>query len=141
MQLCVGLTVYMEFVDMKGVRYPELKLATMGWAIPMIVVGATLAAQVPIGFRLDSWWIQMQTNYFYAYSISVIIITVLQVMLVTTVKSELKVHKKLETTKHSKVNSIMYINFDDDLYKYAFSSSSGVLGFIIFLCYTVCSEN
>ncbi|GIY14657.1 uncharacterized protein CDAR_266171 [Caerostris darwini] len=129
----------------------------------MIVVGATLAAQVPIGFRLDSWWIQMQTNYFYAYSISVIIITVLQVMLVTTVKSELKVHKKLETTKHSKsvnrsrllnrsliiilfllmvsVSSIMYINFDDDLYKYAFSSSSGVLGFIIFLCYTVCSEN
>ncbi|GIY50833.1 hypothetical protein CEXT_624231, partial [Caerostris extrusa] len=77
MQLCVGLTVYMEFVDMKGVRYPELKLATMGWAIPMIVVGATLAAQVPIGFRLDSWWIQMQTNYFYAYSISVIIITVI----------------------------------------------------------------
>ncbi|GFY42663.1 uncharacterized protein TNIN_431861 [Trichonephila inaurata madagascariensis] len=149
MQLCVGLTVYMEFVDMKGVRYPELKLATMGWAIPMIVVGATLAAQVPMGFRLNSWWIQMQTNYFYAYSISVIIITVLQIMLVTTVKSELKVHKKLETSKHSKsvnrsrllnrslviilflllvsVSSIMYINFDDELYKYAFSSSSGVL--------------
>ncbi|CAL1285808.1 unnamed protein product [Larinioides sclopetarius] len=163
MQLCVGLTVYMEFVDMKGVRYPELKLATMGWAIPMIVVGATLAAQVPVGFRLNSWWIQMQTNYFYAYSISVIIITVLQIMLVTTVKSELKVHKKLETSKHSKsvnrsrllnrslviilfllmvsVSSIMYINFDDELYKYAFSSSSGVLGFIVFLCYTVCSEN
>ncbi|KAF8789287.1 Adhesion G protein-coupled receptor B3 like protein [Argiope bruennichi] len=163
MQLCVGLTVYMEFVDMKGVRYPELKLATMGWAIPMIVVGATLAAQVPVGFRLNSWWIQMQTNYFYAYSISVIIITVLQIMLVTTVKSELKVHKKLETSKHSKsvnrsrllnrslviivfllivsVSSIMYINFDDELYKYAFSSSSAVLGFIVFLCYTVCSEN
>ncbi|GBN01113.1 hypothetical protein AVEN_255944-1, partial [Araneus ventricosus] len=39
------------------------------------------------------------------------------------------------------VSSIMYINFDDELYKYAFSSSSGVLGFIVFLCYTVCSEN
>ena len=31
MQLCLGLTVYMEFIEMKGVRYPELKLATMGW--------------------------------------------------------------------------------------------------------------
>ncbi|XP_035213408.1 cadherin EGF LAG seven-pass G-type receptor 2-like isoform X3 [Stegodyphus dumicola] len=163
MQLCLGLTVYMEFVDMKGVRYPELKLATMGWAIPMIVVGATLAAQVPEGFKLNSWWIQMQTNYFYAYSASVIIITVLQIMLVMTVKSELRMHKKLDTSKHSKsvnrsrllnrslviilfllmvsVSSIMYINFEDEIYKYAFSSSSGVLGFIVFLCYTVCSEN
>ncbi|XP_015925435.1 uncharacterized protein [Parasteatoda tepidariorum] len=163
MQLCIGLTVYMEFVEMKGVRYPELKLATMGWAIPMIVVGATLAAQVPEGFRLNSWWIQLETNYFYAYSISVIIITVLQIMLVMTVKTELKMYRKLEPTKHSKTvnrsrllnrsliiilfllmvsaSSFMYINFDDELYKFIFSSASGVLGLMVFLCYTICSEN
>ncbi|KAG8181872.1 hypothetical protein JTE90_007197 [Oedothorax gibbosus] len=165
LQLCLALTVYLECASAhaRGLRNPELKLAALGWAFPMIVVGATLAAQLPDGFRLNSWWIQLQTNYFYAFSIAVIIIIVLHIMLVMTVKSELNFDNKHGTSKRSKsfnrscllnrslviilfllsvsVSSIMYVNFDDELYKYAFSSSSGMLGFMVFLCYTVCSEN
>ncbi|GFT33944.1 uncharacterized protein NPIL_646021 [Nephila pilipes] len=112
MQLCVGLTVYMEFVDMKGVRYPELKLATMGWDSTTLKY-----RQKKFTYK---WKSRERKDRSRLLNRSLVIILFL--LLVS-------------------VSSIMYINFDDELYKYAFSSSSGVLGFIVFLCYTVCSEN
>lgn len=163
MQLCLGLTVYTELVNLRNIRYLELKIASMGWAVPMIVVGATLAAQVLEGFSLESWWLKIQTNYFYAYVTSVLAISFFQVLLFLTVKAELRCHLKLESLKQNKLknrsrllhrsliisstllvvsfSSVLYINFEDGIFKYFFSLCSACLGFVIFGCYIICSEN
>ncbi|XP_067141249.1 LOW QUALITY PROTEIN: uncharacterized protein [Centruroides vittatus] len=163
MQLCLGLTIYTELVNLRNIRYLELKIASMGWAVPMIVVGATLAAQVLEGFALESWWLKIHTNYFYAYVTSVLAISFFQVLLFLTVKAELRCHLKIDPLKQNKLknrsrllhrsliisstlllvsfSSILYINFDDSIFKYFFSLCSAFLGLVIFGCYTVCSEN
>ncbi|XP_067123304.1 uncharacterized protein [Centruroides vittatus] len=163
MQLCLGLIVYIEFTNLQSIKYPELKVAAMGWAVPTIVVGATLASQVPEGFLIESWWLKFGTNFFLSYTIAVIIIFVLQLILFLTVKAEIRHHQKEESPKQkiignrtkllcrslvisvalllTSVFSILYINYEDDIFKYLFSFSSAALGLIVFLCYTFCSEN
>lgn len=163
MQLCLGLIVYIEFTNLQSIKYPELKVAAMGWAVPTIVVGATLASQVPEGFLIESWWLRFGTNFFLSYTIAVFIIFMLQLILFLTVKAEIRHHLKEESSKQkiianrtkllcrslviavalllTSVFSILYINYEEEIFKYLFSFSSAALGIIIFLCYTVCSEN
>ncbi|XP_022237244.1 adhesion G protein-coupled receptor B2-like [Limulus polyphemus] len=78
MHLCMELTICMEFVQLKTIQHLEKKIAAMGWAVPVIVVGATLAAQVLEGFDLDSWWLLIGTSFFYAFVTSGTIIVVLE---------------------------------------------------------------
>ncbi|XP_064487126.1 uncharacterized protein LOC135399242 [Ornithodoros turicata] len=169
MQLCLGLAVYIEFVDTKNIRYPTTKIAAMGWAVPVIVVGANLAAQVLEGFQLDSWWLTLRTpsggisNYFCAYVSSVIIITLLHFLLFLTVKAELRRYSCAETSKAKDAenragllnrsmvimlaligvsfSSILYVNIEDVMKSYFFAGTCVFLGFLVFFLYTINSEN
>ncbi|XP_023222070.1 uncharacterized protein LOC111623639 [Centruroides sculpturatus] len=173
MQLCLGLTIYTELVNLRNIRYLELKIASMGWGKNLffsIYINFQFVQQVVYisfsfleGFSLESWWLKIHTNYFYAYVTSVLAISFFQVLLFLTVKAELRCHLKIDPLKQNKLknrsrllhrsliisstlllvsfSSILYINFDDSIFKYFFSLCSAFLGLVIFGCYTVCSEN
>src|SRR5690606_4827974 len=72
LQLCLALSVYMDFIQIP-MTYRTLKVSAMGWTVPMIVVGASLAAQVLDGFHLNSWWLEFRgttghvSNYFASF--------------------------------------------------------------------------
>ncbi|XP_022254810.1 uncharacterized protein LOC111088575 [Limulus polyphemus] len=163
MQLCMGLTICMEFVELKTIQHLEQKIAAMGWAVPIIVVGATLAAQVLEGFDLDSWWLLIGTSFFYAFVTSGSIIVVLYMLLYLTVKAELRRQEKINPQLQRKIlnragmlrrslfiflllllvstSSILFANFEENIFNYFFSLSSALLGIFIFVFYTVKSEN
>ncbi|XP_076333592.1 uncharacterized protein LOC143237832 isoform X2 [Tachypleus tridentatus] len=163
MQLCLGLTICVEFVELKTIQHLEQKIAAMGWAVPIIVVGATLAAQVLEGFDLDSWWLLIGTSFFYAFVTSGSIIVVLYLLLYLTVKAELRRQEKINPQLQRRIlnragmlrrslfiflllllvstSSILFTNFEENIFNYFFSLSSALLGIFIFVFYTVKSEN
>ncbi|GFU29032.1 uncharacterized protein TNCV_471421 [Trichonephila clavipes] len=53
LQLCLALAVYIKNVELKNVQYSFTKISALGWAIPVIIVGATLAAQSLEGYELE----------------------------------------------------------------------------------------
>ncbi|XP_076329725.1 uncharacterized protein LOC143235440 isoform X2 [Tachypleus tridentatus] len=162
-QLCLSLTVYVEFVNLHSIHNLELKIAAMGWAVPVIVVVATLAAQVPEGFHLESWWLIVGTKFFYAFISSGSIITALYILMFVTVKAELKEHERFDSPMLKKVHnrkglinrsifvlialilmsssSVLYTNNDSSVSKYVFAFASSLLGLVTFLLFTVHGEN
>ncbi|XP_054708050.1 uncharacterized protein LOC129217735 [Uloborus diversus] len=166
LQLCLTLAVYIESVELKNVQYSFVKIAALGWAIPVIIVGATLAAQSLEGYVLEGWWLTLGSNFFYAYTSSILILTMFQVLLFLIVKTEVKSHGKVADFLQSKkvrvgnsrikllhrsllltttllfmsMASILYVNFRHKIYEYIFAFSSVMVGLVVFLSYTFCSE-
>lgn len=167
LQLCVALVLYVQLVDARTVvRHAILKVAALGWAVPVIVVGANLAAQVLEGFRLESWWLKLRapsghlSNYFCAYVVSLAIVTALHFLLFLTVRGELRrqrltgITKKQAPTSRSallvgsmlvlvsllavSLTSILYVNMEGyRLRSYLLAVSLGFLGLLVFFLYVV----
>ncbi|CAN8001593.1 unnamed protein product [Ixodes hexagonus] len=165
LQLCTALVLYMQLVDAHSVRHPALKVAALGWAVPVIVVGANLAAQVLEGFRLESWWLTLRTssghlsNYFCAFCVSLAIVTALHLLLFMTVRAELRRQKTLGTPRKQvaasqsglltgsmaillallgvSMASILYVNMEDSLRSYLLAATSSLLGLLVFFIYAV----
>lgn len=165
LQLCTALVLYMQLVDARSVRHPALKVAALGWAVPVIVVGANLAAQVLEGFRLESWWLTLRTssghlsNYFCAFCVSLAIMTALHLLLFMTVRAELRRQKTLGTPRKQvaasrsgllngsmailvtligmSLASIVYVNMEDVLRSYLLAATSSLLGLLVFFVYAV----
>ncbi|XP_035212177.1 uncharacterized protein LOC118186215 isoform X2 [Stegodyphus dumicola] len=166
LQLCLALAVYIETVELKNVQYSFVKIAALGWAIPVIIVGATLAAQSLEGYILEGWWLTLGSNFFYAYTSSILLLTMFQILLFLIVKTEIRNHGKVaDFLQNKKVRvsnnrikllhrsllltttlllmsmaSILYVNFELKIYEYFFATSSVTVGLVVFLSYTFCSE-
>lgn len=169
LQLCIALVLYVQLVDARTVHYAAFKVAALGWAVPVIVVGANLAAQVLEGFRLESWWLTLRTpsghlsNYFCAYVASLAIITALHFLLFLTVRGELRrqrlmgISKKQASSSRSSVlvgsmlvlvallvvslTSILYINMEGSrLRSYVLATTLGLLGLLVFFLYVVAAR-
>ncbi|XP_077496934.1 uncharacterized protein LOC144107686 isoform X2 [Amblyomma americanum] len=169
LQLCVALVLYVQLVDARTVHHAAFKVAALGWAVPVIVVGANLAAQVLEGFRLESWWLTLRTptghlsNYFCAYVASLAIITALHFLLFLTVRGELRrqrlmgISKKQAPTSRStllvgsmlvlvgllavSLTSILYVNMGGSLLRsYLLAASLGLLGLLVFFLYVVAAR-
>ncbi|XP_076317330.1 uncharacterized protein LOC143229213 isoform X2 [Tachypleus tridentatus] len=161
--LCVVLTVYVEFVNLHTIHHLELKIVAMGWAVPVIVLGATLAAQVPDGFEFESWWLIKGTKFFYSFLSSGSIVIALYILMYITVKTELREHEKVDSTILKNIlnrkrlvncslcvlialivvssSSIFYINIECVASKYMFALSSAILGLVIFIVFIAYAEN
>lgn len=169
LQLCVALVLYVQLVDARTVHHAAFKVAALGWAVPVIVVGANLAAQVLEGFRLESWWLTLRTptghlsNYFCAYVASLAIITALHFLLFLTVRGELRrqrlmgISKKQASSSRSSVlvgsmlvlvallvvslTSILYVNMEGSrLRSYVLATTLGLLGLLVFFLYVVAAR-
>ncbi|GIZ03255.1 uncharacterized protein CEXT_150911, partial [Caerostris extrusa] len=167
LQLCLALAVYIKNVELKNVQYSFTKISALGWAIPVIIVGATLAAQSLEGYELEGWWLTLGSNFFYAYTSSILILTMaISVLLFLIVKTEIRNYGKVSDFLQSKkvqVNnnrisllhrsllltssllfmsmaSILYVNFEQKIYEILFAVSAVLVGLVVFLSYTFCSE-
>ncbi|GFU35753.1 uncharacterized protein NPIL_242282 [Nephila pilipes] len=166
LQLCLALAVYIKNVELKNVQYSFTKISALGWAIPVIIVGATLAAQSLEGYELEGWWLTLGSNFFYAYTSSILILTMFQVLLFLIVKTEIRNYGKVSDFLQSKkvqisnnrisllhrsllltssllfmsMASILYVNFEQKIYEILFAISAVTVGLVVFLSYTFCSE-
>ncbi|CAL1273714.1 unnamed protein product [Larinioides sclopetarius] len=166
LQLCLALAVYIKNVELKNVQYSFTKISALGWAIPVIIVGATLAAQSLEGYELEGWWLTLGSNFFYAYTSSILILTMFQVLLFLIVKTEIRNYAKVSDFLQSKkvqvsnnrisllhrsllltssllfmsMASILYVNFEQKVYEILFAISAVTVGVVVFLSYTFCSE-
>ncbi|GBL84389.1 hypothetical protein AVEN_117159-2 [Araneus ventricosus] len=166
LQLCLALAVYIKNVELKNVQYSFTKISALGWAIPVIIVGATLAAQSLEGYELEGWWLTLGSNFFYAYTSSILILTMFQVLLFLIVKTEIRNYAKVSDFLQNKkvqvsnnrisllhrsllltssllfmsMASILYVNFEQKVYEILFAISAVTVGVVVFLSYTFCSE-
>ncbi|CAM1313569.1 Uncharacterised protein g6301 [Pycnogonum litorale] len=161
LHFCIALQIYVDFVKVDQLRYASVKIVLIGWGFSLIIVGATSAAQKMEGFNLQSWWALVDTNYFYGFVVPVIMMSILQLLLHLIVKAEIRRHffrgPKMKTARKRSLlmtrifftlmalilmslSSITYINFEQDVFKYFFALCCSVLGVVLFLCFTVKSE-
>uniref|UniRef100_T1IRS7 Uncharacterized protein n=1 Tax=Strigamia maritima TaxID=126957 RepID=T1IRS7_STRMM len=167
-QVCLELMIYLEITHSYQVQNARAKIVLISWGIPILVTGATMAAQSQSGFDFLIWWIQFGDVYFYGFIITVIILNLLYIALYLIVSAELRHIKMDKSTNGVKsynchllyrclmvqlfiinltVSAILHVNIHQKPIRYYFLTSIILAGFFTFLLYGVdfswvsCSDN
>uniref|UniRef100_T1IRS8 G-protein coupled receptors family 2 profile 2 domain-containing protein n=1 Tax=Strigamia maritima TaxID=126957 RepID=T1IRS8_STRMM len=157
--VCLELMIYLELTHLHQMQNVQTKIILISWGIPLLVTGATLAAQSQAGFQFKSWWIQIGDVYFYGFVITVIILSMLYMSLYLIVSAELR-HVKLDKSHKGEIiirsgrvlphslavqlihvtltiAAILYINIPQLSIRYFLSTSIVITGVVVFLLYGI----